>query len=54
MTKSVIIRVSDLEYFEIQKFVREGRARTMADFVHTGTRIYIERNRIEEESRGVN
>jgi len=34
--------------------VKEGKTRTLADFVHTGTRIYIERNRIEEGSKGVN
>jgi len=54
MTKSIIIRISESEYSEIQNYVKAGKARTLADFVHTGTRIYIERNRIEEGSRGVN
>jgi hypothetical protein len=53
MTKTIIIRVSDSEYFEIQHFVQKGRARTMADFVHTGTRINLERIRTEEKLGGI-
>jgi|GEM_PF-6226960 len=49
MTHSIIIRVSESEYSEIQRFVEEGKARTVADFVHTGALINIERARAKDK-----
>lgn len=45
MTKKIEVRLSDDEYREIQQYVVEGKARTAADFAHTGTIYRLERMR---------
>ena len=43
MVKKIEVRLSDDEYQEILRFVRDGKARTATDFAHTSTVYRLER-----------
>jgi len=45
MAKTIMIRVSEYEFSEIQSFVEKGLSRSKADFVRTAAMLQIEKNR---------
>jgi len=54
MVKTILVRLSDSEYSDIETLVNDGAGRSKADFVKTAAILHIERCMFKpKNSRGI-